>query len=205
MCNVLLQVLPKRYHFTALQVVPRMHLLRLPHLLADTAPLELSCIHQLTQQQQQQQQQCNGNDTNKTAAAAATATGAQRFLQQWDAADALVVQLTSTADICSVENGGGTERSRTVPQEQSVGESNRLMIWHCLHSTDSSGGCSREWTASWLRQPDEFRYAYTTALCLLQRVRQAQVIARLPSVCTRCNTTVPLCVDKCSAAACAMQ
>jgi hypothetical protein len=144
-----------------------MHLLRLPHLLADTAPLELSCIQQLTQQQQQQQlqqqqQQCIDNGTNKTAAA--TATGAQRFLQQWDAADALVVQLTCTADICSVENGGGTERSRIVPQEQSVGESDRLMIWHCLESTDSSGGCSREWTASWLRQPDEFRYAYITTL-----------------------------------------
>jgi hypothetical protein len=156
-------VLPKRYLFTALQVVPRMHLLRLPHLLADTAPLELSCIHQLTQQQQQQQQQqCSGNDTNK--AAAATATGAQRFLQQWDTADALVVQLTSAADTCSVENGAGTVRSMTVPQEQSVGESDRLMIWHCLDSTDRSGAYNREWTASWLRQPDEFRYAYITTL-----------------------------------------
>jgi hypothetical protein len=140
-----------------------MHLLRLPHLLADSAPLQLSCIQQLTQQQQQQQQ-CVSN-TSSTAAITATATvaAAQRFLQQWNAADALVVQLTTTADTSSVDNGAVTERSRTVPQDQSVGKSDRLMIWHCLDCADSSDTYSREWTASWLRHADEFRYAHTTA------------------------------------------
>jgi hypothetical protein len=155
-----MQVLPKSYHFTAVQLVPRVHLLRLPHLLADAAPLELSCTRQF-QQSMQQQQQCTSNDTSTTAA---TAVAAQRFLQQWDSADALVVRLTSTADSAPGDSSAGTERSRTVPQEQSVGQSSRLMIWHCVDSGNSSDSCSREWRANWLRRTDDFRYACITAV-----------------------------------------